>query len=388
MIRVGISMRLSLCLIARNEQHNLPRALASFRGVCHEIIVVDTGSTDQTVAVARELGATVVSFQWCDDFSAARNFCLKHASGDWIFWLDADEELLPESVQLLRSCMSRSDVAGWFVLRQDLSRGDRSDWFTEMWQLRLFRRDQRLRFVGRCHPEFQPSLSEVARETGRAVLPSAIRLRHWGYVAELKLDKLRRSARLLKLELTDRPGSLYYQIEYGRTLMALGERAEGLRVIHQATTQMVQYRNDPLPPTSMAAALLEYLLALPAGDLPSSISRNEVCALCDRWFPGCVPLLWAMSKGQFESGNFERAAALLEKLIQLGRADRYDKSISFDPRIIREDAALNLAACYIRLADLDRAEQVLQPLLSTPRRADAEQNLAAITNLRNLMQVK
>src|SRR5882724_11685213 len=89
---------LSVCFIARNEEKNLPRALASVRGIADEVIVADTGSTDRTVEIAKESGAIVCHFPWCDDFSAARNFAISHARGDWILWMDADEELLPESV--------------------------------------------------------------------------------------------------------------------------------------------------------------------------------------------------------------------------------------------------------------------------------------------------
>jgi len=84
-------MLLSVCLIARNEAHNLPRALKSVAGVAGEIIVTDTGSTDQTPEVAAGLGARVSHFPWCDDFSASRNFAVSQARGQWVLWLDADD---------------------------------------------------------------------------------------------------------------------------------------------------------------------------------------------------------------------------------------------------------------------------------------------------------
>ena len=94
--------RLSVCMIVRDEERNLPRCLKSVKSIADEIIVVDTGSQDNTVLVAKELGADVYYFEWCDDFAAARNESLKHATGDWIFQIDADEELLPDSVSVLR----------------------------------------------------------------------------------------------------------------------------------------------------------------------------------------------------------------------------------------------------------------------------------------------
>ena len=82
---------ISLCMITRNEEQNLARCLGSVREMMDEIIVVDTGSVDRTIEIAELFGARTYDFAWTEDFSAARNFCLSKASGDWIFALDADE---------------------------------------------------------------------------------------------------------------------------------------------------------------------------------------------------------------------------------------------------------------------------------------------------------
>src|SRR6185369_10010622 len=83
----------SLCLIVRNEEENLPACLDSVAGLFHEIIVVDTGSTDRTRELAIERGAKIVEFPWIDDFAAARNVSLDHATGEYAFWMDADDRL-------------------------------------------------------------------------------------------------------------------------------------------------------------------------------------------------------------------------------------------------------------------------------------------------------
>src|SRR5438477_6471542 len=98
--------RLTVCMIVKNEAANLRRALASVGPVADELVVVDTGSTDDSAAVAAELGARVAHFAWCDDFAAARNAALALASGAWILSLDADEELDPASVAPLRQLVA------------------------------------------------------------------------------------------------------------------------------------------------------------------------------------------------------------------------------------------------------------------------------------------
>lgn len=92
---------LSLVMIVRDEARNLPRCLSSVRGVADEVVVVDTGSTDDSAAVARGLGARVVERPWDDDFAAARNFAVDQARGRWVLVLDADEALAPGAGEAL-----------------------------------------------------------------------------------------------------------------------------------------------------------------------------------------------------------------------------------------------------------------------------------------------
>jgi len=92
----------SFALIVRNEEAKLPACLESIAGIAGEIIVVDTGSTDRTKEAAAGFGAKVFEFPWIDDFAAARNECIRHASGEWIFWLDADERVDEENREKLR----------------------------------------------------------------------------------------------------------------------------------------------------------------------------------------------------------------------------------------------------------------------------------------------
>ena len=95
-------MTLSVCLLTRNEENNIARAIQSVTGIADQVIVADTGSSDRTVPIAAELGAQVHQVNWQDDFAAARDFALTQATADWILWLNPDEELLPVDQTVLR----------------------------------------------------------------------------------------------------------------------------------------------------------------------------------------------------------------------------------------------------------------------------------------------
>jgi glycosyltransferase involved in cell wall biosynthesis len=92
---LGDRAKVSLTMIVRDEEMNWPNCLASVRGVFDEIIIVDTGSKDRTVEIAQSFGAKVFEFEWVDSFSAARNEALSHATGEYAFWLDADDVVEP-----------------------------------------------------------------------------------------------------------------------------------------------------------------------------------------------------------------------------------------------------------------------------------------------------
>ena len=368
---------LSVCIIARNEEKSLPRALASVRGIADEMVVVDTGSTDRTVEIAKEMGAVVDHFPWCDDFSAARNFALDRARGDWIFWLDADEELLAESFDELRSSVARPDALGFFIRRQDLKHADRLDFFTMMWQLRLFRRRDDLRFLGRCHPDFR-NLAAVEAKTGQLVRHSTITIRHYGYIGEQVPAKLRRGARLMELELKDRPGQLYYLIEYGRTLLML-EDSRGEEILREAAAKLLSHAQDPDAPMPIVSLLMEQLLQMPPEQLPPGFRPELVESLVWRWFPTNAPLLWLLARQRAMAGKFDAAEQLLRRLVELGRDHSYDQWTSFDPLLIGDGAKSNLGACLLRQGKLEDALAVFKELLGSPTHsAQARSNLEAI----------
>src|SRR5689334_266361 len=107
--------RVSLTMIVRDEEANLPRCLESAFGLFDEVVIVDTGSTDRTADIARSYGASVSAFRWVDDFAAARNAALGLATGDYIFWMDADETLDRPDRETLRLLLDALRPGGGVV---------------------------------------------------------------------------------------------------------------------------------------------------------------------------------------------------------------------------------------------------------------------------------
>jgi hypothetical protein len=141
-------------MIVRDESKHLARCLRSAQPYVDEIVVVDTGSQDDTVAIAHRFGALLFHFDWCDDFAAARNFSLEKVTGAWVLILDADETLVVETDTLQQQlAASTPEVMGYALTRTEITlfEGDLSGGF----HIRLFRNDFRLRYVGRYHEQLR-----------------------------------------------------------------------------------------------------------------------------------------------------------------------------------------------------------------------------------------
>ena len=133
----------SLCMIVKNEERTLRRCLDSVRGLMDEIIIADTGSTDRTVEIARDCGAAVCTFPWCDDFAAARNFAFSKATMQYCMWLDADDVLEPADREAFRKLKETLDPdTDVVMLRYHTGFGERKPTFS-YWRERLLRRARR-----------------------------------------------------------------------------------------------------------------------------------------------------------------------------------------------------------------------------------------------------
>jgi tetratricopeptide (TPR) repeat protein len=199
---------ISLCMIVRDEAELLPSFLAHAQGAWDELVVVDTGSRDPTVTLLEEAGARVLSRPWDDDFSAARNAGLSLARGEWILVLDADERVSADLVGQIRA-LAADASAGAATIRMvnPLPHGKRR----EARLLRLFRRDETIRFRHPIHEDVADSLSDYLKREGLALRHLSGEVTHLGYVRERAAakDKKARDERLLRHCLAREPGDLY-----------------------------------------------------------------------------------------------------------------------------------------------------------------------------------
>lgn len=213
---------LSICMIVKNEEAVLGRALASAAGMGAELVVVDTGSTDGTVAIAEAAGATVHHFAWIDDFSAARNFAFEKATGTWMLVLDADEEITAE---LRDNHVRRLGATKAAALRVPMiARDDRGEIQSTMLAARFVRNGRGYVYEGRVHEETTASIRRAGGTTEDA---SDLPLLHHGYTSaeSARKDRRGRNRKLLEAAHAALPEEPRYWHYLGLELVAVGDHA-------------------------------------------------------------------------------------------------------------------------------------------------------------------
>jgi tetratricopeptide (TPR) repeat protein len=232
-----LAAMLSLSMIVRDEAERLERCLASVRGFVDEMVLVDTGSSDDTVAIAERCGAVVHHVPWPGDFGPARNTALKHVSGDWVLVLDADEMLSDQAREPLRQLMADPDLLLINLLRHELGAAQAP--YSNV--SRLFRRHPQISWSRRYHAMVDDSVAALLeREPHWRIADCPVpALLHDGYRPELLASgqKARRLRAAMEAELAERPGDAYAAAKLGALEISEGQRERGLSLLRQGLAQ-------------------------------------------------------------------------------------------------------------------------------------------------------
>ena len=347
-------------MIVKNEEQNLERCLASARSHVDEMIVVDTGSQDDTITIAQQYGAQIQYFQWCDDFAAARNFAIAQASGKWILMLDADEELVVDFEDWRKQLsLDQSALAYWIPLT-DLHQA-----MTNLPTLRLFRNLPDLRYTGRYHEQLlyreQPIPTELTQDV------KSLKILHYGYEEQLLLQKnLNRDIPLLERVRQQEPLSLLLLMTLADTYLRT-DQVEKARECWAETFERIS-------PSLLAGTLPEETIRLPALlftlglDLLHEQEDYETAMLvCRRgleWFPNYPPLNH-LTGSLFKQLGFPVAAiAYFEKCLQMGREGSYFQREPFDLRFLGVWPAHDLGLAYMEINCLSEAIAAFELALS------------------------
>jgi len=292
-------------MIVRNEERNLAECLSPVAELFDEIVIVDTGSQDATCEIARRFTPHVHSFEWCDDFAAARNESLRHATGEWIFWLDADDRLDAANVEKLRQLLSGLDNRPRaYLLDTHCAAVESWEEVRLITHPRLFRRNPQLAWRGRVHEQVSPCPSTLGYE----LLWSDVQIQHIGYAdAALQQRKLHRDVRLLRMDYAIDPANpstlLHLGMAYAR-LANYPEARKYLQALLAAQNSPAEYMRR------VFSSLVE--IALREGNMQAAI---ETAGRGLVQFPADQHLLYLLADALYEVDQYDAARDMLMRII-------------------------------------------------------------------------
>lgn len=398
--------RLSVVMIVKDEERYLAECLQSVKEVADEIVVVDTGSTDRSVEIARSFGAKVIHHEWTDDFAAARNVSLDHATGDWALWIDADERLAPGQATLLKTLIAEAEhnVGGYMVNIRNFMQMRSNPEVCWHRACRLFRNLPSVRFTGRVHEQNMRALQSA----GYVCAMSQLVLDHVGYAAEVMAErnKHERFIRMLRREVEENRDPAYRTFHLFNLANAYYTAGD-----LNAAIQWFQKADENPDPTEEYTAMLyvEWATALYATG-----RAEEALRVCDRAESLGIlhPAIdFARGHAYLHREQYALAEEAFKKAIERGKTglfahtgdtgaygykawyglalaatgrDRYQEAVShcrtaLDAMQDFHDARYLLAHCLRRLGNVDEAVQELKLVVSkAPDHAAANAELGEL----------
>jgi len=314
--------KISLCMIVRDNEATLDDALASISPWVDEMIIVDTGSRDRTPEIIARHGAQLFHFPWLDSFAKARNESLRHATGEWIFWMDSDDTMPPECGRKLRDIVEHPvppHILGFIVqvhCPHVSSDGDAD--VTVVDHIKLFRNRSALQFQGRIHEQVMPAI----RRAGGEVIWTDIYVVHSGadQSPEARRRKQQRDLKLLDLELKEHPDNSFVLFNVGMTYADMDDHHGAAGALRQSIANADTSESHLRKAYALLIASLSQMAEFEEAD--------RVCGRALELFPNDVELLFregfiAHHLGQLARSvdGYRRALAAPEEL-NFGSVDR------------------------------------------------------------------
>ncbi|MHB1627059.1 MAG: glycosyltransferase [Bacilli bacterium] len=337
-------MLLSACLIVKDEQWTIRKCLDSLQGVADEIIVVDTGSTDDTIAIAQEFGAQIHAFPWNGNFSDARNESLRHASGDFILAIDADEYLDPTEKLQLRPFLEQTAAEGVSVtIRNYVGSMARIQSALPLTVVRVFRNGHL--YVGAVHEQIVPSLLA----SGGVIKQFPLTFHHVGYLDEFVSirKKTDRNKKLLEEELAKSPDDLFHRTNLMAEYARRGEYGQCAELAEETYAHLKE--TEPVETWSHIAARLIIFLIMSLVETGRLARAREVAAEGVNYFPWLTDIKKRYAGILAMQGDWVPALAALMECRAMG--DPKNTLIDTVEGMGTYLAAMDLGAVWAKLGD-------------------------------------
>ena len=350
-MKAPTKLSLSLCMIVKNERHNLPRCLASIKPYVDEMIVVDTGSEDDTPEIAAKHGAKVRYFQWCDDFAAARNYAISQASGDWILMPDADEELVVDLEDFLATINSQPEVIAYKIALSEANDPSR----TPAYLIRLLRNRPDLKYTGRFHEQLRYQ-NQYLSSNQIGYLESA-KIWHYGYTQEQILQKnITRNIPILERARQNEGLSLMLLYTLAGMYANTQQAEKAQECYGEALDRLLPNLIDGTAPNEFSfVPSLIFTLGVQSLQQEDYETARLLCQRGLEWCSNYPPLNYLAGATIRALGFSLGAVAYFENCIRLGREGNYYKGEPFEVSYITTYPAYDLGCVYLEMRRMQEA---------------------------------
>ncbi len=364
-------MKLSLCMIVKDEARALPKCLQSAKKLVDEIVVLDTGSTDKTPQIAREHGAKVHDFQWCNDFSAARNEALKYVTGDWVLVLDADETLVPGIMPQLKEAIQGEEYLLINLVRHEV--GAIQSPYSMV--SRLFRNHPNIHFSRPYHALVDDSVVEILRQEPDWVIGylQGVAIEHQGYQQDAISQKNKTTKALAAMEdyLASNPQDPYVYSKLGALYVEMGKVTQGVELLEQGIALLQQNHSLPNSENGINEDILyELYYHLGIANNRLKIDRQAIHYYQEAVKLPIYPLL--------KLGAYNNLGSVLKASGDLvGAKTAYETAIKIDPNFATGHYNLGMIQKTMNLYT-DAIASYQKAIQLNPKYADACQNLGVV----------
>ncbi len=344
-------LKISLTMIVKNEERYLPECLESIKGLFDEVVIVDTGSTDRTKEIIKAHGAKLGEFAWVDSFSQARNAALDLATGDWIFWLDADDRILPSERPKLEVLLNRIRVGEVHKAQSIKCRclpapGGNP---TVVDHVRLFPKRPGVRWEYRVHEQILPSLNRI----GVGVDWSDVMVTHVGYAPpEAREGKMARDLRLLELSHQETPNEPFILFNLASNRFEMQQYQQALQYI-QASLKVSRPQDSIVRKLFAMAAQCQIKL----GDNSAALKTLQQG---QRIYPADAEMLFTEGTLRIENRDFEGAITTYKKLLESKEAPHFGSVVE---GFRGSKGKHNLAVAYWHTGQFAEAERLWKEAL-------------------------
>jgi tetratricopeptide (TPR) repeat protein len=338
-------VKLSVCLITKDEERNIAACLESVSEVADEIILVDTGSQDDTIKIAARYGAKIFEFTWCDDFAAAKNETLKHATGDWVLALDADERLDPTNCKKIRQLLEAPVYQAYLLqLRSLYTLTGSLQGINTALAIRLFQNTIGLSYHGRLHEGIITRTANGEISIGN----TNITIDHQGYQGNIE-HKYRRNLSVSRRQKTKHDA--FSSFDMARMRTGLGQHAEAIKELKLGLviTGVVPWLRAQM------YVLLGDLMTYMKKDTETSLTAWRQAAEIDTKM--VAPRL-RLGRAYYQRGEFEMASGQFERVTDLLSVGSLRGAVIDDECTLTE-AYNSLSACYLRIGRREDAADAL-----------------------------